>query len=129
MPAIALNEANSSDICAVQKSTDCTREIDCFIQKFCRKSTFYHNQSQVFPNCTSKSQSIFIFCHFLRPKLINHWIWEYQRTKMNFIYNTARETSFDHDYYCNNYITAAKIEICMQIPVSRVSPQLFLLLK
>ena len=66
-----------------------SREIDCFILEFCRKSTFYHNQSQVFPNCTSKSQSIFIFCHFLRPRPINHWIWEHQRTKMNFIYNTA----------------------------------------
>ena len=65
-----------------------SREIDCFILEFCRKSTFYHNQSQVFPNCTSKSQSIFIFCHFLRPRPINHWIWEHQRTKMNFIYNT-----------------------------------------
>ena len=45
---------------------------------------------------------------------------------MNFIYNTARETSFDHDY-CNNYITAAKKYVDMQIPVSRVSPpnQLF----
>ena len=30
------------------------------------KNIFYRNLSQVFPNCTSESQSILHFCHFLK---------------------------------------------------------------